>query len=57
MKLRQRTHHASVDFPVCRGVDGFHLLVVVVVVVFVVFELRSLRNANIKSDERKVFQI
>jgi hypothetical protein len=57
MKLRQRTHHASVDFPVSRGVDGFHLLVVVVVVVvFVVFELRSLRNANIKSDERKVFQ-
>jgi hypothetical protein len=58
MKLRQRTHHASVDFPVSRGVDGFHLLVVVVpsLVVFVVFELRSLRNANIKSDERKVFQ-
>jgi hypothetical protein len=41
------------------GVEGVHLLVVVViVVVFVfVFELRSLRKANIGSDEWNAFQM
>ena len=59
MKLRQRTGHASVDFPVSLGVEGVHLLVVIViVVVFVfVFELRSMRKANIGSDEWNAFQM
>ena len=47
---------ASVDLPVSRDVEGFHLVVVVVVVVVVVFELRSLRKANIGSDEWNAFK-
>ena len=59
MKLRQRTRNASVDFPVSLGVEGVHLLVVIVIVVVFafVFELRSLRKANIGSDEWNAFQM